>query len=363
MNQTQSFDTWTSIFLLAVAMGLFLFVLLLTNKNRKNLPIAFLILAFSIILFQYVLYWTRFELSFGYLMLLPAVCYYVTGPLLYRYVLNLYDASPQPQFALHFIPAALLLIPNFGMWFKYLGWLEGPIPMLWLAQKPWFIAVHMFAYAMLVLFVIQQHKSIDSQYKRLRHRWANVLNTLYLIFIGAYAAYYILVNFEFFNSQWDYMISLTMSISIYAIGFFIFKQSEVFDGEFYAQLFHKPDPKNESLEQSMLNELYGKVTHYMNTNKPYTNNDLRLVHLADQLGFSTHLLSKVINEKAGMNFNQFINEYRLRDATALLEKEHHLTINNIYFDVGFNNKATFYSVFKRKHNCTPSQYRKQLSGS
>jgi len=49
-----SFDTWTSGFLFAVVMGVFLFVILITSRNKKNYPIAFFVLSFSVILFQYV---------------------------------------------------------------------------------------------------------------------------------------------------------------------------------------------------------------------------------------------------------------------------------------------------------------------
>jgi len=84
-----SFDTWTSGFLFAVVMGLFLFGILLSNRNKKNLPIAYLILAFSLILFQYVLYWTHYQKIIPYFVILPPVGYFSTGPLLYWYFLNL----------------------------------------------------------------------------------------------------------------------------------------------------------------------------------------------------------------------------------------------------------------------------------
>ena len=357
MQQPPSFDTWTSLFLFAVAMGLFLFVLLITGKNKKNRPIAFLVLVFSIILFQYVLYWTRYETVFPYLMLIPQVCYYLTGPLLLQYFLNLYTNNTRFNLLLHFIPAMVLLIPNITIWLLYLGWTEAEIPLLWLAQNPWFAASHMIFYTLLVVRLIYKNRKSTTQYLRLRHRWATTLVSLYALFILAYASYYILVKFPFFNSQWDYAISFTMSFSIYAIGFFIFKQPKVFDGEFYRQLFIPLRNKKENFEQSLLNELYNNLTKYMETKKPYIENELRLVHLADRLGFSTHLLSKVINDKAGKNFNQFINDYRLEEAEGLLKGASDLSIQNIYFEVGFNNKATFYSAFKKKYGCTPTQFK------
>lgn len=153
------------------------------------------------------------------------------------------------------------------------------------------------------------------------------------------------------------MISITMSISIYTIGFFVIKQPRVFDGEFFTELFLPSENADASFEESLMNELYTKLTRYMETEKPYIDNELRLVNLADSLGFSTHLLSKVINKKSEKNFNQFVNDYRLQEAKRLLLENPNYSIKSIYFDVGFNNKATFYQAFKKEFHCTPSQFR------
>jgi len=362
MLDSPTFDTWTSGFLIAAAMGLFLFVLLVSGKIKKNFPIAFLVLAFSLILFQYVLYWTRYETVFPYLMLLPNLCYYTTGPLLYLYFLQLYKKEVHFNFSLHFLPAVLMILPNVVLVAKYLEWTTIEIPLMAVATQPWLVAAHMAIYIVLIFVLILKHKPIATQFSQLRHRWGRILLGCYILFLIAYASYFILVKFSFFNDQWDYMISITMSLSIYAIGYFSFKQPEIFNGEIYRQLF-LPDPnKVASLESNMLNELYNNLTNYMEREKPYTDNELRLVHLADQLGFSTHLLSRVINKKSGKNFNKFVNEYRLKEAERLLAETHQPSIKSVYFDVGFNSKAAFYNAFKKKHNCTPSEFRTTASG-
>ena len=150
-----------------------------------------------------------------------------------------------------------------------------------------------------------------------------------------------------------------MSISIYTIGYFIIKQPIIFDGELHVNLFLPIKNKNEKLETSLLNQFYDNIVKYRETNKPYRDNELRLVHLADQLGFSTHLLSQIINNKSGNNFNHFVNEYRLQEAEELLISSKHAQVKSIYFDVGFNNKATFYKAFKMKHHCTPLELKKK----
>lgn len=360
MQPPPSFDTWTAGFLIAVAMGLFLFVLLLSTKHRKTYPIAFFVLAFSIILLQYVLYWTGYQYVFPYLVMLPPMCYYLTGPLLYWYFLNLYQRKVPKSFAFHFIPAGIIFCMYLVVLARNTFGFEYNTPLFRLAGNAWLLAAHMAIYLVTIRFLTIKPRDTLSEYKKIRSNWANVLTWLYGTFIFAYVSYYILVNFEFFNDEWDYAISIAMSLSIYTIGYFIFKQPDVFNGEFFAAVFLPKTTKEATLEDRMFSELYLKITNHMKQHKPYTDNELRLAHLADQLGFSTHILSKVINKKYGDNFNNFVNAYRLHAAESLLQEEKETSVKTVYFDVGFNSKAAFYNAFKQKHQCTPLQYRKQF---
>ncbi len=355
-----SFDTWTSGFLFAVVMGLFLFVILITSRNKRNFPIAFLILSFSIILFRYVFYWTGYDKVYFFLNLIDVFCYYLTGPLLYLYFLNLYKKRVTFNYLFHFFPAFVLLIPNVALWLKLFGLDQIKIPFVFLIRGgQWYMISHMIIYTTLIFVLIFKNKDLNTEYTRVRFNWSKVLIFLYTLFIISLASYYVFVKFSFFNAEWDYMISMMMSISIYTIGYFIFKQPRVFDGEFFSNLFLPVKNKDETFETSMLNEFYDNVTSYMEHQKPYIDNELRLVNLADQVGFSTHLLSKIINKKSGKNFNNFVNEYRLKEAKELLLSKDYYNIKSIYFDVGFNNKTTFYKAFKRKFNCTPLEFKEE----
>lgn len=359
-----SLDTWTSGFLLAAFMGLFLFGILISDRNKKNYPIGFLILSFSIILFQYVLYWTKYQQVYPYFTILPPVCYFSTGPLLYIYFLNLYQKKVHFNYALHFTPALLLFISNVVLWLKYLQLTTIEIPFLaFISGSHWYISAHMLFYSSLIGYLIFKNREAKTEYTKVRLKWSKVLLSLYVLFILSYISYYVLVNFSFFNAEWDYMISIMMSVGIYTIGYFIFKQPNVFNGELFSKVFLPIKNKKQNFETSMLNEFYENLTKHMDLKKPYTDNELRLVHLADQLGFSTHLLSKVINKKYGNNFNSFVNDYRLKEAEFLLQSKENIIIKHIYFDVGFNNKNSFYKAFKQKNNCTPSQFRNKFLDS
>ena len=138
----------------------------------------------------------------------------------------------------------------------------------------------------------------------------------------------------------------------------VYKEPSIFNGELLSHLFLKTSNHSE-LTETTKDEFYDKLLTYIQNDKPYLDNNLRLVQLADKVGFSSHTLSKLINEKAKKNFNQFINEYRLEEAKKLLIEDSSTSIKTIYFDVGFNNKATFNTAFKNKFKCTPSEYKKK----
>lgn len=361
-----SFDTWTSMFLIVAGFGIFLFLLLLGNaENRKNnAPIALVVLAFSTILFQYVLFWTGYVKYYPYSGMVPPICYYLLGPLLYFYFYRLFFNQSPGYKVVHFIPAMVLtglllfqwLAPNNPASQQVYQFLR---PLYFLLHA-WMIAAHMFVYALL-LWRLNKAAAVDTpnQFSQLRQKWTNLLTQLFTLFIIAYVSYYILVQFPFFNAAWDYSISMVMSLCIYSIGYMAFRSPAIFNGELYTHLFIPVVVGSADRDNRSLDGFYQKLLKYLEEEKPYLDSELRLVNLADQMGFSIHLLSQTINEKSGKNFNQLINEYRLREAEDLLLNAPDLSIKSIYYQSGFHNKATFYTAFKKKFNCTPSQFRNQ----
>ena len=359
MQNTPSFDTWTSGFLFAVAMGIFLFIILISNKNKRNYPIAFLVLAFSGILFSYVLYWTKHTVLMSYFNSLQFIGYFSTGPLLYYYMLKLYNGNIK-GYGFHFIPTFTWLALSLIIWsqfiFKYSIDFGSVITVL---GSYILIIIHLSVYLFLMLRLIKSNSIIKTEVQKIRYQWAKILILLYSIFLMSYVSYYVLVRFSFFNNQWDYMISISMTVAIYTIGYFVYKEPQIFNGEFFSNVFLPIENKQDTLEDHLINEFYNNLVNYIEHEKPFTDNELRLANLADKVGHSTHLLSKVINKKSGKNFNSFINHYRLQEAEKLLLSDKKHSIKTIYFDVGFNNKVTFYKAFKDKHNCTPTEFKKK----
>ncbi len=81
--------------------------------------------------------------------------------------------------------------------------------------------------------------------------------------------------------------------------------------------------------------------------------------LAELVGENYKYISQVINEKWGLNFNQLLNKYRIREACNRLmdhERYGHLTFEALAASVGFNSRSTFATQFKAVTGLTPSQY-------
>lgn len=74
--------------------------------------------------------------------------------------------------------------------------------------------------------------------------------------------------------------------------------------------------------------------------------------------------SQTVNQCFYMNFNQFLNKYRIEEAKERLKdpKESQYVVFKIALDVGFNSKSTFNTAFKKFTGMNPSQYREKYLG-
>ena len=100
----------------------------------------------------------------------------------------------------------------------------------------------------------------------------------------------------------------------------------------------------------------------MKTQKPYLDKKLKLGDLSAMTGIPTNDLSQIFNQYYASGFYEWINAYRLEHLEHLLfdSASEKCTIAALAEQSGFNNKATFYKVFKQKHRVTPAEYvRKQ----
>lgn len=93
----------------------------------------------------------------------------------------------------------------------------------------------------------------------------------------------------------------------------------------------------------------------------YLDPSLSIDLLAEKVNLPAKEVSTLINHYMNTHFYDFVNEYRIKKAIEILEDptQAQLTTQEILYDVGFNSKSSFYTVFKKHTNTTPRAYRKQ----
>ena len=125
-----------------------------------------------------------------------------------------------------------------------------------------------------------------------------------------------------------------------------------------------PEPRYETsaLTAEATREIWARLEQVMRDQEPYLDSKLRIADLARLLEIPPHYLSQVINRVSGRNFFEFVNQYRVERAKALLAGGN-MPASSVAFEAGFNSNSAFYRQFKKDTGTTPRQFQRQLNAS
>ncbi len=220
----------------------------------------------------------------------------------------------------------------------------------------------MLIYTGLTLRVLRAHaqkfQNGALSLERISWQWLRQLTFGFGGFVLLLLTYIIALRLGFpYSRGLDALVLVCLAGLIYALGFMTLRRPEIFSGA----LTLKAAPKYEksALTSARAETYLAKLRQIMAAEKLYAQSELKLADLAEKLDLSPHHLSQIINEKLGQNFFDFINHYRITAAQQWLEDpaKQNYTILSIALEVGFNNKASFNSAFKKHTGMTPSQFR------
>jgi AraC-like DNA-binding protein len=96
-----------------------------------------------------------------------------------------------------------------------------------------------------------------------------------------------------------------------------------------------------------------KVKNYINKNYM---DELRLATVSDIAGMSPSAFSRFFKLHTGRNLSEYIIDLRLGYASRMLV-DTSKSIAEISYSCGFNNLSNFNRIFKKKKNCSPSEFR------
>ncbi len=111
-------------------------------------------------------------------------------------------------------------------------------------------------------------------------------------------------------------------------------------------------------------KLYEDILYYFEKNGPWKDINFNQVKLAEALNTNTYYISKALNQVAEKSFNNFVNDYRVKQIIQAFENYEHkkYTLKHIYTEAGFSNQSTFNRAFKKEKGVSPKEYLSNLSG-
>ncbi len=87
--------------------------------------------------------------------------------------------------------------------------------------------------------------------------------------------------------------------------------------------------------------------------------EITLKEVAKLCGVSTQYLSKIFGEELGINFIDYLNNFRVNKAKEMLA-ENKKSVKEICFEVGYNDPNYFSRTFKKVTGRTPREYIKEM---
>ncbi|MBD0254083.1 MAG: helix-turn-helix transcriptional regulator [Cytophagales bacterium] len=386
------FLDWLAIInLLGVVQGLFLAVIFLSMR-RGNRPanrlLGLLLLSMALLITDLFLSYTNYILYVPALINTTEAVAFWIGPMLYFYTRTL--VGPPLHWRrdwLHLLPGLVQVVSRIPFYLQSNAYKirdtmgafhrdlpealrVPPEPILWYPDFKLLegVGLDVLSFSSLFFYHVLVFRLIGRHTRRRGEPFWNAsdvalralprLMALFLVFLVAAVGF----TFTSEDDLGDIYIATASSVIFYGITFYFLTHPELLHAG-------KPEAVRKKYEKSSLapevaGSMKERLLGCMESEKPYLDSELTLAQLAEKLRTSTHHLSQLVNEGLGVNFADFVNQYRIEAVKGKLRDPAygHLKIEEIAYQTGFNSKSTFQAAFKKFAGVTPSEYRKKGDG-
>jgi AraC-like DNA-binding protein len=300
----------------------------------------------------------------------PFTISYSYGVLVWFYVVSLTNSrrSLSLKDSLFFIPSAVYVafrLTIFAQSLEFKNWFDreyyAPFvgASISVTETVWNVAFLYFA----IRHYRRYRAWTDENYsdtEKIKFNWLR--NFLYLftfVFVTS-AIFDFTDSFVFKLSYMQYFyFELVMALVTYYLAIAGYLRSQTIEPVFTPPAEDAEDAKRAPVSEREFERLKAKLQSIMEAEKPYLNAQLSLNDLSKSLGVNSAVLSYVINNGFGVNFNDFVNRFRIREVKEKLAggDAKDQTLLALAFDCGFNSKATFNRAFKKFTGTTPKDFR------
>ena len=379
--------SWSDIFFaLVIFQLLFLSLFLISNKKGKrlsNLLLGFFFLSIGLNLLDSFLVlkkaWTFSPLLVGWGICLPLLF----GPLLYLYAQSILfkDFELKGKKWLHLLPFFIFFLGS-ELQYILLGKENQEVLLNQILQRKipaglyvstGLIFCQFFIYVAACFRLIGRYKQVASDHfsdeEKVNISWLSstiLFFTLCMVLaaingfsgLTPFSKYYFIV----LNALVFLIIIFISSVLMKAL-----RSPEIFS----VMKENNPDSKSNVAEFSRYQgstisdeerkRMIENLNLHMRTRRPWLEPELSLEELSAQMAIKPRMLSQLINETLKQNFFDFVNRYRIEEAKRLLTNpaDKKITVLEVLYEVGFNSKSSFNTLFKKYTGLTPSEFKKK----
>ncbi|AXT19668.1 helix-turn-helix domain-containing protein [Flavobacteriaceae bacterium AU392] len=359
-----------------IAIIIILFLIL--KQRSKQLPQLVLIVFFTVLLCIVInLYSSLHQLNLlFYITYIPHnIALWVFGPLLFIYIKSLFLKTkdvyenlflifgPTLFYLLIFsIPSLLYQITGIYL-FDYLKTYYNNS--LWVAN---------INDLYLIIYLIICHKFLSKYVQKIKANYANLskndLNWINQLLIGGILiiSLDLIMNlyqiiFNIFKIESGIFTLVALILFIFYLGYYGLNQSKILlpDFLFKKDNFRERNAITSDRKDNEMSVLKLKLESVLEEEKPYLDNELTLIKLADLISTTDKKLSTLLNQYMNISFYDLINSYRVKAVKEKIDSGYNsnYTLLAIAYECGFNSKASFNRVFKKETGVSPSAYKNQ----
>ncbi|MEN0048752.1 MAG: helix-turn-helix domain-containing protein [Bacteroidota bacterium] len=367
----------------------FTFLLLkkgLQNKDQANLWLASFVLLCSLYICPFMLGYAGWYSDNGYrdfMFYVPFQQLFFLGPIIYFYTQNLLNPSfrLQREGYIHFLPGTLylcyslvVLIGDKLVLKAYYFYADGRDKDL----DAWYQWAGLFSMVFYLILSLRHYNN----YRKLAFETLSFAESVLFRWIQRYLIAFLIilllrVLFFILNPEWGqfgnkFWYYLCFSILFYYItisGYANAIQNSLSMQQFFSkkdriipiEKFLITASTSSKIATDQLPELQvwkSKLAVLMKEKELFKTPTLTLTDVASDLSTTPKQVSQIVNQGFDLNFNDFVNQYRVEEVIKQFEQGKHQerTLLAIALESGFNSKATFNRAFKKHKNSTPQQY-------
>jgi AraC-like DNA-binding protein len=363
MSETtlELFKAW---YVFSFSFGLWTFINISANRKADNYIWVTLLIYVGLLLLPPLNAYVQLAFSKP-LPWLTALAYNLTlsyGPLLLILVKQtLLIPVVIKKDAFHFIPLLLLLVDRL---------LGSPIT----NEIPFYFTLlfsQATAYCGYSIWLLVKHKralkSVISGHTNSTYFWLLLLtlSLLTLVFLDAYVVSQFVKGSPpnmpvvlLFSSAIAVYASAIALLSLYQPK--IFQTQEIDRSNSSEPIEDLPKVRNIELLPEMVGELDKQLEGLVLKQQPHLDQDINLSKMASMLGITRTQLSEYFNVHKETSFYAFLNDLRYEESIKLLNSSAKNTVTDIAYQAGFNNRNSFFKVFKERSGVTPKDYQMRV---